>query len=118
MPDDTKAARLKEPEPQAENWGAALIEGNQKAFTRWMDTFLSLSQEITSFTQHRFQEDLDTLFALAACRNAAEAFERQQHAVARAFQEYTGEIAKFGPMVTHLVWEGMSGLNHPRKASP
>jgi hypothetical protein len=114
MPDETKAAESKELKPQAENWGAALIEGNQKAVARWMETLLALTQEITSFTQHRLQEDMDTLFALAACRNPTEALERQQRAVAKASQEYTDEIAKLGRMVTSLGWEGISGAYPPK----
>jgi hypothetical protein len=117
MPDETKAAESKEPKPQAEIWGAA-IEGNQKAVARWMETLLTLTQEITSFTQHRLQEDMDTLFALAACRNAAEAFEHQQRFVAKASQEYTDEIARLGRMVTGLGWEGISGVYQPPKAAP
>jgi hypothetical protein len=68
--------------------------------------------------QHRFQEDMDTLLALAACRNPAQAIEHQQRFVAKASQEYTDEIAKLGRMVTSLGWEGISGVYQPPKAAP
>jgi hypothetical protein len=115
---ETKTAQSKEPKPQAENWGAALIEGNQKAVARWMETLLALTQEITSFTQHRLQEDMDTLFALGGCRNPAQAIEHQQRFVAKASQEYTDEIAKLGRMVTSLGWQGVSEPYQPPKAAP
>jgi hypothetical protein len=118
MPDETKAAQSREPKPQAENWGVTLMEGNQKAVARWTETLLALTQEIASFTQHRFQEDMDTLLALAACRNPAQAIEHQQRFVAKASQEYTDEIAKLGQMVTRLGWEGISGVYQPPKAAP
>jgi hypothetical protein len=118
MPDETKPAQSKEGALQVENWGVTLIEGNQKAVARWMETLLALTQEITSFTQHRLQEDMDTLFALAVCRKAAEALEHHQRFVAKASQEYTDEIAKLGRMVTSVGWEGISGVYQPPKAGP
>jgi Phasin protein len=118
MPDETSAAQSKEPRLQPTNFGAALIEGNQTVVARWMETLLTLTQEMTSFTQHRFQENMDTLFALAACRNPAEATEQQQRFVANACQEYTDEIAKLGGMVTSLGWEGCSWVYQPPKAAP
>ncbi len=114
MPDETKA-QSREPNPQAEFWGAALVEGNHNAVGRWMETLLAMTQEITSFTQHRFQEDMDALFALAACRNPAQAIEQQQRFVAKASQEYTDEITKLGRMVMRFGWEEVS--HQPSKAA-
>ena len=114
MPDETKAAQSKELKPQAENWSAALIEGNRDTLARWVETLLALTQEITSFTQHR----LDTLFAVAACRNPAQAIEHQQRFVAKASEEYIDEITKLGRMVMRLGWEGVSGMHQPPKATP
>lgn len=82
MPDDTKAARLKEPRPQVENLGAALIEGNHNAVAHCMETLLALTQEITSFTQHRFREDMDSLFTLAA--NGASSRKRPRNTPTRS----------------------------------
>src|SRR5262244_228103 len=98
MSNATKVTQLKEPEAQTKNFGAALIESNQEAVARWMETLLALTQEITSFTQHRLSEDIDIFFALAACRNPAQAIEHQQRFVAKASHEYTDEIAKLGRM--------------------
>jgi hypothetical protein len=116
MPDETKAAQSREPMPQVENLGVALIQGNHDAVARWMDTLLALTQEITSFTQHRFQEDMDSLFTLAACRNPAQAIEHQQRFVAKASQEYTDEITKLGRMMMRFGWEGGSGVHQPKTA--
>jgi Phasin protein len=118
MPDETKAAQSREPAPQLQNLGAALIEGNHNAVARWMETLLALTQEITSFTQHRFQEDMDSLFALAACRNPAQAMEYQQRFVAKATQEYTDEITRLGRMVMRVGWEGVWGVHQPPKTAP
>jgi len=117
MPDETRAARSKEPKPQVENWGTALLEGNQKAVARWTETVLALTQEIAAFTQHRLQEDMETWLALAACRNPEQAIECQQRFVAKASQEYSDEITKLGRMVTSLGWEGVSGAYQGPKAA-
>jgi thioesterase domain-containing protein len=114
---DTKVAQSKERKPQAKNLDSALIEGNRQAVARWMETLLALTQEITSFTQHRFQEDMDTLLVFAACRSPAQALEHQQRYFSKASQEYTDEIAKLGRMVTSLGCEGISGVYQPPKAA-
>jgi hypothetical protein len=78
---------------------------------------LALTQEITTFTQHRFQEDIGGFIALASCRNAAQAFEHQQRFIAKASQEYADEVAKLGRMVTSLGWEGISDVYQPPKGT-
>lgn len=117
MANEMKVARSKMSKPQAKSLSAELIEGNQKAVAYWMETLLALTQEITSFTQHRFQDSMDAMFALAACRNATQAVEHQQRFIAKASQEYTDEIAKLGRMVTSLGREGIPGMYQPPKAA-
>ena len=117
MSNGMKVARSKESKPQAKSLGSELIEGNQKAVARWMEALLALTQEITSFTQHRVQDNMDALFALAACRNATQAVEHQQRFIAKASQEYTDEMAKLGRMVTSLGREGIAGMYQPPKAA-
>ncbi|HWI28411.1 MAG TPA: phasin family protein [Stellaceae bacterium] len=112
MPDDAKPAKSRRATAQAPemNWklAAALFEGNQRLFSRWLESVAAFSQEVARFTQSRLEQDMAAWQALAGCRGVDEALDCQRRFAADAADQYAGEIAKLSQMLVKLGGESLS----------
>lgn len=113
MTNDAKAARPRQTKAPAAGWTpdyAALLDGTQHAFGRWVQGMFTLSQEITRFTQTRLQEDMAAWWTLAACRSPEEASACQQRIAAKATEQYAEEITKLSQLMMSVAREGALAL--------
>ena len=62
---------------------AALLEGNQHTYTRWLEGMSKISQEIVQFTQNRLQEDVSAWAVLASCHDPNDAMDCQRRIAER-----------------------------------
>lgn len=92
------------------NPSAAMMENGQRAFSRWLEGLLALSQEMTQFTQGRLQEDMAAWSTLMGCHDASEALDHQRRFAATASQQYADAIAKLSRMMVHLAQEGFAAV--------
>lgn len=95
----------------------ALLEGNQRAYTRMLDGMFKISQEIAQFTQNRLQEDLAAWATLAACRDPREAMDTQRRFAEKAAQQYADEINKLSRMMMNVTGDSLSSLQQKQGAS-
>jgi phasin family protein len=114
MPDEMKTAEVKpverrparerKPEisnPVANPYGA-LLEGNQQAFTRWLQGMFGVFQEISRFTQARMQEDMAAWSALTSCRTPEEAMECQRRFAAKAAEQFSEEMNRLSQLMMKM----------------
>ncbi len=112
MPDDAIAPQ-QQPKAPANDWAtnyAALLEGNQQAFARWVQGTMEVSQEITRFAQERLREDVSIWWSVATSRGPEEAVARQQKFAMQATEQYAEEITKLSQMMVTTAAEGFSWL--------
>jgi hypothetical protein len=115
MPDDVKTAQPKSQPAQAatNDWAAsyaALLEGNQLAFARWMQSTMAISQEITRFAQSRLQEDVAAWWNVVACHGPEEAMTCQRRFATEASEQYAEEMSRLSQMMMNAAGEGLSWL--------
>lgn len=110
MTNEAKSAEKRPPKPAANGgaangsalYYAAFFENSQHAYVLWLESMFALSQEITRFVLARMQEEATASFALAACRNAQQAFELQRRFATKAVEQYSEEVGKVSQMMTRL----------------
>lgn len=112
MPDDAKPAKPRQAKAQAPemnwNFAAALLEGNQRLFSRWLESVAAFSQEVARFTQSRLEQDMAAWQALAGCHGVDQALDCQRRFAADAADQYAEEIAKLSQMLVQLGGESLS----------
>jgi phasin family protein len=103
MPDEAKTAeRRPSREQKPEQPYAALLEGNQQAFTGWLRAMFGLFEEISRFTQARMQEDMAAWSTLASCRSPEEAVECQRRFAAKAAEQYSDEMKRLSQLMMKM----------------
>jgi phasin family protein len=116
MPDDPKSAA--QPEAKTPVGGdpaiyLSLLEGNQRAFARWLQGMFAVAQEITQFTHSRLEEDMAAWSTLASCGSPEQALDCQRRFAAKAAEQYAEEMGKLSRMMMSLASEDRSPLRPP-----
>lgn len=73
-----------------------------------------LSQEITTFLQHRFQADMDAWKALTACRDPNEMLECQRNFAEMATKQYLEEAKNLTAKIIDMVSSTTSSFRPER----
>ncbi len=100
----------------------ALIEANGanvEAFTKATEAmvkgFSELNQEMVSFSQRRFEENMNRSMALMHCKNLEEAFQVQCDFIKSATQQYLEESNQLMTMMAKLTKESWSPVEDRTK---
>ena len=100
----------------------ALIEANGanvEAFTKATEAmvkgFAELNQEMMTFSQRRFEENMNRSMALMHCKNVEEAFQVQCDFIKSATQQYLEESNQLMTMMAKLTKESWSPVEDRTK---
>lgn len=117
MPDDRKVTHSAAAESRPTDWAAGLFEANQRAFGRWFQGAIALSQEVAQFAQSRLQEDMAAWMALTGARNPADVMTCQQRFAERTVACYAEEIRKLSQMMIAARTEGPAASQQQQRGA-
>jgi hypothetical protein len=78
----------------------SLVEANAKAAEIWLESWAKLAGESASFVTRRWQQDLDLINRISACKTPVELLQVQSEFMQRALVDYMREATKLGDMET------------------
>ncbi len=85
-----------------------VVESWAQSHASMMNGAFGLAQDMLTFSQERFQADIDAWQSLLACRNAGDLAERHKEITKKATAHYADHANKLAKRLTDLVHEAMA----------
>ena len=77
-----------------------LVSANAKAAEIWLESWTKLAGESAGFMTRRWQQDMDLIGRICACKSPAELLQLQSEFMQRALVDYMREATRLGDMET------------------
>lgn len=77
-----------------------LISANAKAAEIWLESWAKLAGESAGFVTRRWQQDVDLIGKICACKSPVELLQLQSEFMQRALVDYMREATRLGDMET------------------
>ncbi|WP_193367619.1 phasin family protein [Pelagibius marinus] len=78
----------------------SLVEANAKAAEIWLESWAKLAGESAGFVTRRWQQDMDLIGKICACKSPVELLQLQSEFMQRALVDYMKEATRLGDMET------------------
>ena len=77
-----------------------LVEANAKAAQIWLESWARLAGESAGFVTRRWQQDIDLVGKICACKSPVELLKLQSEFMQRALVDYMREATRLGDLET------------------
>jgi len=77
-----------------------LVEANAKAAQIWLESWARLAGESAGFVTRRWQQDVDLIGRICACKSPVELLQLQSEFMQRALVDYMREATRLGDLET------------------
>lgn len=78
----------------------SLVQANAKAAEIWLESWAKLAGESADFVTRRWQQDMDLVERICACKSPVELLKLQSEFLQRALVDYMSEATRLGDMET------------------
>ncbi|MGD1876077.1 MAG: phasin family protein [Kiloniellaceae bacterium] len=95
----------------------SLLEANAKAAEIWLESWTKLADESAGFLSKRWQQDLDLMEQILACKSPLELLQLQSTFLQKTLVDYMNETGKLADMETDAGVAEVEALDEGAKAA-